>query len=100
MRVVGLGASRWVILFSTAIRIELYHTDRHWSTGTLGVFLALKILGYRPFHISELLPHGVRQMQALEEAMVASSTSTPFTRAELDKLFGDYDVRLTYLADT
>ncbi|KAK8017970.1 hypothetical protein PG991_007160 [Apiospora marii] len=72
MRVVGLGASR---------------------TGTLGVFLALKILGYRPFHISELLPHGVRQMQALEEAMVASSTSNPFTRAELDKLFGDYDPR-------
>ncbi|KAK8120572.1 P-loop containing nucleoside triphosphate hydrolase protein [Apiospora kogelbergensis] len=70
MRVVGLGASR---------------------TGTLGVFLALKMLGYRPFHISELLPHGVRQMQALEEAMVASSTDTPYTRAELDKLFGDYD---------
>ncbi|KAK7943024.1 uncharacterized protein PG986_012137 [Apiospora aurea] len=75
MRVVGLGASR---------------------TGTLGVFLALKILGYRPFHISELLPHGVRQMQALEEAMVASSTDSPFTRAELDKLFGDYD---TYVDD-
>ena len=58
----------------------------------MGVFLALKILGYRPFHISELLPYGVRQMQALEEAMVASSTDNPFTRAELDKLFGDYDV--------
>lgn len=56
------------------------------------MFLALKMLGYRPFHISELLPHGVRQMQALEEAMVASSTDTPYTRAELDKLFGDYDV--------
>ena len=61
-------------------------------TGTLGLFQALRILGYRPFHISELLPHGVPQMRALEEAMVASSTDQPFTRAEFDKLFGGYDV--------
>lgn len=42
--------------------------------------------------MSELLPHGVPKMKAVEEAMAASSTDAPFTRAELDKLFGGYDV--------
>lgn len=75
-------------------RGEHAKTHRVTRTGTLGLFQALKILGYRPFHISELLPYGVPQMKALEEAMVASSDA-PFTRAEFDKLFGGYDVGLS-----
>lgn len=50
------------------------------------------MLGYRPFHITELLPHDIRRMQALQEAMVASGTAKPFGLAEFDKIWGSYDV--------
>lgn len=62
------------------------------STGTLGLWQALKTLGYTPFHISELLPYGFQQMRALQEAIVANDTDKPFGRAEFDKLFAGYDV--------
>lgn len=65
------------------------HTHR---TGTVGLFQALKVLNYRPFHITELLPHGTRQMHALGDAMIASETSQPWKREKYDKLFGNYDV--------
>ncbi|TDZ61741.1 hypothetical protein CTRI78_v004164 [Colletotrichum trifolii] len=70
MKVVGLGPSR---------------------TGTLGLWQALKTLGYKPFHISELLPYGYQQMRALQEAIVANESDEPFGRAEYDKLFAGYD---------
>ncbi|TIC95052.1 hypothetical protein CH35J_008779 [Colletotrichum higginsianum] len=70
MKVIGLGPSR---------------------TGTLGLWQALKTLGYTPFHISELLPYGFQQMRALQEAIVANDTDKPFGRAEFDKLFAGYD---------
>lgn len=61
-------------------------------TGTLGLWQALKTLGYKPFHISELLPYGFQQMRALQEAIIANDTDKPFGRAEFDKLFAGYDV--------
>ncbi|KAL0937448.1 uncharacterized protein CTRU02_207179 [Colletotrichum truncatum] len=70
MKVIGLGPSR---------------------TGTLGLWQALKTLGYKPFHISELLPHGFQQMRALQEAIIANKTEKPFTRSDFDKLFAGYD---------
>ncbi|OLN96519.1 hypothetical protein CCHL11_00772 [Colletotrichum chlorophyti] len=70
MKVIGLGPSR---------------------TGTLGLWQALKMLGYTPFHISELLPYGFQQMRALQEAIVANESDKPFGRAEYDKLFAGYD---------
>ncbi|KZL83869.1 hypothetical protein CI238_06993 [Colletotrichum incanum] len=70
MKVIGLGPSR---------------------TGTLGLWQALKTLGYTPFHISELLPYGFQQMRALQEAIIANDTDKPFDRTEFDKLFAGYD---------
>ncbi|KAK1656211.1 hypothetical protein BDP81DRAFT_487614 [Colletotrichum phormii] len=70
MKVIGLGPSR---------------------TGTLGLWQALKTLGYTPFHISELLPYGFQQMRALQEAIIANDSDNPFQRAEFDKLFAGYD---------
>ncbi|KAK1999816.1 hypothetical protein LX36DRAFT_463523 [Colletotrichum falcatum] len=70
IRVIGLGPSR---------------------TGTLGLWQALKTLGYTPFHISELLPYGFQQMRALQEAILANDTDEPFGRKEFDKLFAGYD---------
>ncbi|KAK2018398.1 hypothetical protein LZ32DRAFT_371404 [Colletotrichum eremochloae] len=70
MKIIGLGPSR---------------------TGTLGLWQALKTLGYTPFHISELLPYGFQQMRALQEAILANDTDKPFDRQEFDKLFAGYD---------
>ncbi|KAF6827845.1 hypothetical protein CPLU01_08864 [Colletotrichum plurivorum] len=70
MKVIGLGPSR---------------------TGTLGLWQALKTLGYKPFHISELLPYGFQQMRALQEAIIANDTEKPFGKPEFDKLFAGYD---------
>ncbi|POS78358.1 hypothetical protein DHEL01_v203239 [Diaporthe helianthi] len=70
LKVIGLGASR---------------------TGTIGLFQSLKLIGYRPFHITELLPHGTKELHALCDAMVASETTQPWSREDFNKLFGDYD---------
>lgn len=61
-------------------------------TGTLGLWQALKTLGYKPFHISELLPYSFQQMRALQEAIIANDSEKPFGRAEFNKLFAGYDV--------
>lgn len=90
MRVVGIGASRQVL----PISLQRTKTDSFAdSTGTLGLWEALRVLGYRPFHITELLPHDIRKMQALQEAMVASGSDRPFGLTEFDKIWGSYDVR-------
>lgn len=75
IKVVGMGASR---------------------TGTLGVYKALKILGYRPYHMIEMFQGGVPQMKMCQEAIEARLRPElgikPYGRAEFDKWFADYDV--------
>lgn len=65
-------------------------------TGTIGLFQSLKLIGYRPFHITELLPHSTREMHAMGDAMVASESNQPWTREQFNKLFGGYDVSSGY----
>lgn len=62
------------------------------STGTLGLWEALRVLGYQPFHITELLPHDIQKIQALQEAMVASKSDKPFGLNEFSRIWGNYDV--------
>lgn len=59
----------------------------------MGLYQSLKMLGYHPFHISELIPYGIQQMKALQEAIIASQTKKPFGRTEFDRMWGEYDVR-------
>lgn len=60
----------------------------------MGLWLALKILGYHPYHVGESIRSGVGHMRALQEAMVAGAADKPLTRDELGRLWGDYDVSL------
>lgn len=68
------------------------YIDLDSRTGTIGLFQSLQVLGYRPFHITELLPHGNKEMHALGDAMIASESDEPWPRENFDKLFGNYDV--------
>lgn len=61
-------------------------------TGTLGLYTALKTLGYKPYHISELLPYELKQMRVLQEGIESNDRSRPFGRPEFDKMWAQYDV--------
>ncbi|EAW20279.1 uncharacterized protein NFIA_099130 [Aspergillus fischeri NRRL 181] len=65
-------------------------------TGTLGLYFAMKILGYKPYHMYEVaLVQGKQGMAALLEAVIAEhnrlSGIKRFDKADLDKLTADYD---------
>ncbi|KAF4178952.1 hypothetical protein CNMCM8927_002002 [Aspergillus lentulus] len=65
-------------------------------TGTLGLYFAMKILGYKPYHMYEVvLVQGKQGMSALLEAVTAQhnrlSGIKRFGKADLDKLTADYD---------
>lgn len=67
-------------------------------TGTLGLYTALKMLGYKPFHISELLPYNFHGMSVLQEAITSnSSNDESFSRPEFEKMWADYDVSCSEL---
>lgn len=75
IKIVGMGTSR---------------------TGTLGIYKALKILGYRPYHMIEMCQGGIPQMKLCQEAIEARFRPElgiqPYARTEFDKWFADYDV--------
>ncbi|GFF92173.1 hypothetical protein IFM60648_09656 [Aspergillus lentulus] len=65
-------------------------------TGTLGLYFAMKILGYKPYHMYEVvLVQGKQGMSALLEAVTAQhnrlSGIKRLDKADLDKLTADYD---------
>ena len=84
-------------------------------TGTLGLYKALRMLGYRPYHMIEVTTNGVRDCRLFAEAIRSASAvarrekddadadatcsyrddkaslSRPYGRAELDKWFAGYD---------
>ncbi|GFF42017.1 hypothetical protein IFM51744_05002 [Aspergillus udagawae] len=64
--------------------------------GTLGLYFAMKILGYKPYHMYEVvLVQGKPGMEALLEAVTAQhnrlSGIKRFDKTDLDKLTADYD---------
>ncbi|KAI8628236.1 hypothetical protein F5Y19DRAFT_476646 [Xylariaceae sp. FL1651] len=63
-------------------------------SGTLGIYQALKQLGYKPYHMAEVLITGVPAIKILMDGMVAEMfhEGKPYGRAEFDKWFADYDV--------
>ncbi|GIC92858.1 uncharacterized protein Aud_009333 [Aspergillus udagawae] len=65
-------------------------------TGTLGLYFAMKILGYKPYHMYEVvLVQGKPGIAALLEAVTAQhnrlSGIKRFDKTDLDKLTADYD---------
>ncbi|KAG5996240.1 hypothetical protein E4U43_002896 [Claviceps pusilla] len=65
-------------------------------TGTLSVYRAMKILGYKPYHMAECcLQGGIPHMQILDEAIRAEYNRFAgikrYTKADFDKWFAEYD---------
>jgi len=62
-------------------------------TGTLSLYKAMEILGYRTYHGAEVMRNGVAHMEIFEEALNAKyfGIGKPYGRAEFDKWFADYD---------
>ncbi|KAI1481955.1 P-loop containing nucleoside triphosphate hydrolase protein [Daldinia eschscholtzii] len=63
-------------------------------TGTHGLYLALKRLGFKPYHMAEIIKSGPDALQILNDGLKAEMfhEGTPYGRAEFDKWFADYDI--------
>ncbi|KAK3934141.1 hypothetical protein QBC46DRAFT_400573 [Diplogelasinospora grovesii] len=60
--------------------------------GTNGLYTALKILGFKPYHVVEMLPNGIPHLKMVGEATRAVRTDRGrYSRADFDKLLGEYD---------
>lgn len=61
----------------------------------LSLYQALKMLGYKPYHMYEVITNGVPHLQLFEEAIRCkySGTAKPYGKAEFDKWLADYDVK-------
>ncbi|KAI2777326.1 P-loop containing nucleoside triphosphate hydrolase protein [Daldinia loculata] len=63
-------------------------------TGTHGLYLALKLLGFKPYHMAEVIKAGPQALHILSDGLRAEMLheGKPYGRAEFDKWFADYDV--------
>lgn len=63
------------------------------STGTLSLYQALTILGFRTYHGAEVMARGVPHLEMFTEALNAKyfGKGKPYGRAEFDKWLADYD---------
>ncbi|KAE8373850.1 hypothetical protein BDV26DRAFT_271010 [Aspergillus bertholletiae] len=65
-------------------------------SGTLGLYRALQILGFKPYHMYEcVIEKGVSHIEVLHEAVIAQhnrlSGITRYSRDDFDKWFAEYD---------
>ncbi|KAI1081816.1 P-loop containing nucleoside triphosphate hydrolase protein [Whalleya microplaca] len=63
-------------------------------SGTHGLYLALKQIGFKPYHMVEVLNAGVNSVQIMNDGLEAElyHKSRPYGRPEFDKWFADYDI--------
>ncbi|RYP08158.1 hypothetical protein DL764_002065 [Monosporascus ibericus] len=62
-------------------------------TGTHGLYSALKLLGYKPYHMVEVLGAGAKAARIMREGSEGEmGMGKPYTRKEFDKWFADYDI--------
>jgi Sulfotransferase domain len=64
-------------------------------TGTLSLYTALQMLGYRPYHMAEAIQNADVDMPCWAEGIEAKllGKGKPWGREEFDKLTGKHDVR-------
>ncbi|KAI2625167.1 P-loop containing nucleoside triphosphate hydrolase protein [Xylaria nigripes] len=62
-------------------------------SGTHGIYLALKELGYKPYHMAEVMATGAPALKILTDGACAEMVhdGKPYGREEFDKWFADYD---------
>ncbi|KAI0125479.1 hypothetical protein BJ170DRAFT_433661 [Xylariales sp. AK1849] len=82
-----------IIFPTTGTRIPMLTHVSCCRTGTFSLYQALKMLGYRPYHMYEVVNGGTTHMLILEEAMRAKyyGNGKPYGKAEFDKWFADFD---------
>ncbi|KAL7918417.1 hypothetical protein ACQKWADRAFT_304191 [Trichoderma austrokoningii] len=61
--------------------------------GTFSLYQGLQILGYKPYHMYEVVTNGVPHLQLFEEAIRCkySGKGKPYGKAEFDKWLANYD---------
>lgn len=65
----------------------------------MGLYLAMKTLGFAPYHLAEVLhKHGKQHMRVFHEAVLAqhhhSHVNRPYNKVDSAKWLGDYDVSI------
>ncbi|KAJ5334780.1 hypothetical protein N7452_007183 [Penicillium brevicompactum] len=65
-------------------------------SGTLGLYQAMQILGFKTYHLYEcIVAHGLPHMEVFEEAVIAQcndlSGIKKFTKADYERWLGEYD---------
>ncbi|TPX15930.1 uncharacterized protein E0L32_000264 [Thyridium curvatum] len=62
-------------------------------TGTAGLYKALKVLGFKPYHMAEVMHNRLPDAVILNEAVEAyrNKNIKSYTREDFDKWFGKYD---------
>jgi len=64
--------------------------------GTLGLYWALKILGFKPYHMIEAVTRGTQQLDLISESIEAhgnpESGMKPYGRDDFDKWWREWDV--------
>lgn len=64
-------------------------------SGTYGLYKAMKMLGYRTYHVVEAMQRGAAHQNAASEALIAANNRLlghkRYTRADFDKWLGEYD---------
>ncbi|KAH8890237.1 hypothetical protein GQ53DRAFT_824873 [Thozetella sp. PMI_491] len=60
--------------------------------GTMGLFTALQTLGYKPYHVAEILKNGRPHMDMATQAIRGARTGQGrYSKADYDKWLGKYD---------
>ncbi|KAL7793777.1 hypothetical protein V8C37DRAFT_77313 [Trichoderma ceciliae] len=61
--------------------------------GTFSLYRALKMLGYTPYHIYEVVKNGITHLDLFDEALRCKyqGTGKPYGKAEFDKWMANYD---------
>ncbi|GAW27043.1 putative NAD dependent epimerase protein [Rosellinia necatrix] len=64
--------------------------------GTFSLYQALGMLGYKPYHMAEVVKGGPTQMGLFEEALRCKylGAGKPYGKAEFDKWLAEYDVEI------
>ncbi|KAI1269160.1 hypothetical protein F5Y18DRAFT_415007 [Xylariaceae sp. FL1019] len=74
---------------ATGLRVIVLSYCRN---GTLGLYAALKILGYNPYHVVNIFEHGVPHIETTIEAIKGGQTGIGrYSREDFDKWFDGYD---------
>lgn len=93
---------QWKLLWQALVGMkpkDWTNVNSSWSSssGTLGLYQAMGILGYNTYHMYECITADGIHMEVFREAITAQynglSGIKKYTRPDFERWLGDYDVR-------